>query len=80
MTAPPAAPPVAPPAETAGDALVILEPEPEATTARPHRRHRRRRHRVENIAHGDAEPTTPRVNAPSAAPTPNASAYDRWND
>jgi hypothetical protein len=60
--------------------LVILEPEPESTASRPHRRHRRRRHRVENIAQGDSEPTTPRVSAPSVAPTRSASAYDRWND
>ncbi len=77
---PPVAPTAPPATEAADDALVILEPEPEATTSRHHRRHRRRRHRVENIAHGDAEPTTPRVSAPSAAPVRSASAYDRWND
>jgi hypothetical protein len=86
--APPAATPVAapliapapPPTESAGDTLVILEPEPESTASRPQRRHRRRRHRVENIAQGDSEPATPRVSAPSVAPTRSASAYDRWND
>jgi eukaryotic-like serine/threonine-protein kinase len=80
---PVAAPPIAPappPAESAGDTLVILEPEPESTASRPQRRHRRRRHRVENIAQGDSEPATPRVSAPSVAPTRSASAYDRWND